>query len=152
MHWFTFRSLEHSYFYLFIYFQFLWRCFKYANSSAIIQNPMEKPVGFLSREPRSTLTSGLANIRHPSTTLYCKNTCSSWMIMHESIHAIHDNYFGHGGSRSVLEHFCTSGNSAGLPGPACKKRPAHIPFKIHPKCPRSSPNKKDIPPWPTFWK
>ena len=60
--------------------------------------------------------------------------------MHESIHAIHDNYFGHGGSRSVPEHFCTSGNGAGLPGPACKQRPAHIPFKIHPKCP--SPNKK----------
>ena len=60
--------------------------------------------------------------------------------MHESIHAIHDNYFGHGGSRSVPEHFCTSGNSAGLPGPACKKRPAHIPFQIHPKCPRSSPS------------
>ena len=60
--------------------------------------------------------------------------------MHESIHAIHDNYFGHGGSRSAPEHFCTSSNSAGLPGPACKKRPAHIPFKIHPKCPRSSPS------------
>ena len=56
-------------FYLFIYFQFLRRCFKDANFSAIIQNPMEKPVGFLSREPRSTLTSGLANIRHPSTNL-----------------------------------------------------------------------------------
>ena len=37
------------------------------------------------REPRATLTSGLANTRHPSTTLCCKNTCSSWMIMHEFI-------------------------------------------------------------------
>ena len=35
---------------IFIFFQFLWRCFKDANFSAIIQNPMEKPVGFLSRE------------------------------------------------------------------------------------------------------
>ena len=69
MHWFTFRSLEHRYFYLFIYFQFLRRCFKDANFSAIIQNQMEKPVGFLSREPRATLTSGLANTRHPSTTI-----------------------------------------------------------------------------------
>ena len=85
MHWFTLRSLEHGYFYLFIYFQFLRRCFKDANFSAIIQNPMEKPVGFLSREPRATLTSGLANIRHPSTTLYCNNTCWSWMIMNEFI-------------------------------------------------------------------
>ena len=70
--------------YLFI-FSFLRRCFKNAKFSAIIQNPMEKPVGMLSREPRATLTSGLANTRHPSTTLYCKNTCSSWMIMHEFI-------------------------------------------------------------------
>ena len=79
------KSEKHShsecigYFYLFIYFQFLRRCFKDANVSAIIQNPMAKPVVFLSRESRATLTSGLANISHPSTTLYCKNTCSSWM-------------------------------------------------------------------------
>ena len=70
---------------IFIYFQFLRKCFKDANVSAIIQNPMAKPVGFLSRESRATLTSGLANTRHPSTTLYCKNICSSWMIMHEFI-------------------------------------------------------------------
>ena len=70
---------------IFICFQFLRRCFKDANFSAIIQNSMEKPVGFFSTEPRATLTSGLANIRHPSTTLYCKNTGSSWMIMHEFI-------------------------------------------------------------------
>ena len=37
-------------------------------SKMLIQNQMEKPVGFLSREPRATLTSGLANTRHPSTT------------------------------------------------------------------------------------
>ena len=70
---------------IFIYFQFLRRCFKDANFSAIIQNQMEKPVGFLSREPRATLTSGLANIHHPSNTLYCNNTCWSWMIMNEFI-------------------------------------------------------------------
>ena len=34
---------------------------------------MAKPVGFLSRESRATLTSGLANIRHPSTTLLYKH-------------------------------------------------------------------------------
>ena len=51
---------------IFIYFQFLRRCFKDANFSALIQNQMEKPVGFLSRETRATLTSGLANMHHPS--------------------------------------------------------------------------------------
>ena len=77
--------------------------------------------------------------RHPSTLLppcfYCKNTCSSWMIMHEFIlySAIvfkgggwgACNYFGHGGSRSVPEHFSTSGNSAGLPGPAKNVLPTY---------------------------
>ena len=102
MHWFTFRSLEHGYFYLFIYFQFLRRCFKDANVSTIIQNPMEKPVGFLSREPRATLPGWPTNIRHPSTTLYCKNTCSSWMIMHEFILYSAVVFIERGGHTSLL--------------------------------------------------
>ena len=34
-------------------------------------------------------------------------------------------YFGHSGSRSVPEHFSTSGNSAGLPGPAKNVLPTY---------------------------